>query len=419
MQKKGWEQDVGHHRQTGPYTSGAQKLFSLRGKTVNAEYLMVLLRADELCPLGIAVHHQQIGGYYSALLHFLDAGRSELEKWKPNLVPRQTAKYYKALIAGKALQPAASASSRSHMIEDVGQSHLELEDEPGFARSVRQPLQEAGMPQVLRKRRRPAGQQPIASHAENVRTSGLEQVEDPTAFAEGVAVAADISHPACVSSPEMQLPSDHDSPAEEDMQPPTSSQSAAPNSTCAGLRELQVPFDPQTMPHEEASATDVVGEAPAAPISSSANSAASARRSLAAIEQSGDRGIGVGDDKKERRKTAKPSIGAKKRRVRESLPASPPEVSKPERAEPMAVSGATRVVAGTLSTVFDLSTVWMDNIPIVKRSSAASSAATLFHHLTRFNVDFAENDSTLIFFSSGCPLRPGWRWWILCDLSMS
>ena len=162
LRRKGWrlQEDCGDGL-SGQQAPDSPKIVQC-GKTANRQYLLALLRSDEIAALGIPVHHQQVAVYYSALLHLLDMnpGGSELEQWKRHLVPHKTAKHYKALMAGRVLPLPASGNAR---MLDNGPD-LMLEDEPscvpnrGHGAEAVPKAVEAAWPPQRRRRGAVAGQ---------------------------------------------------------------------------------------------------------------------------------------------------------------------------------------------------------------------------------------------------------------------
>ena len=332
LHKEGWKAD--HGRSGGPpYVGGGEKVFYVRKKatTVNTSYLHALLRADELTALTAPVHHGQINAYYQALLHFLDSGGPASGLDLQQLQPGQPAKFYKAFIAGTSLE--ALQAARVETITDHSGSDfvMHLEDDVGIGFDG-QPCPEEEMPQQAERKKR------------NVRSTvahSLALLDGFSSEAQDVAVEVDSASP------------DQDAGLDKDQ--------SDQNDSVQQKRKKKKKKEKKHKKHKRGKRRRAAAD------EGSVHTTAMKRRlpSPPAVvsEPSQPSGLNRGSA----------GIGSGSTAPAAAPPAVVSEPSQPSRQNRGGTGSGSIAPAGTLSSMFDETTVWLGvpSIPIVKRKAPA------------------------------------------------
>ena len=422
LRRKGWrlQEDCGDGL-SGQEASDSPKMVHC-GKTANRQYLLTLLRSDEIAAaLGIPVHHQQVAAYYSAILHLLDMnpGGSELEQWKRHLVPHKTAKHYKALMAGRALPLPASGNAR---MLDNGPD-LMLEDEPSCVPIRGRGAEAAAVPKAVEAAWPPQRRRRGAVAGQNQSKEAKKQAaEEPAGMEEFMSLAV---APASASSSQQarslfMLAQAHDgtasvsSPSQEEMAGArigNQARGAAKRSSgqklatgSAGTKKQRLiqadvsqpwsPSPPGTPEADLAEAHDPnqLGQSEQARPKPKASTRTTEQREIQADMSQPRSPSPAGTPEADLAEAHDPNQLGQSEQARPK-----PKASTKQGQQGSAGGRAAAAPAGTLSTMFDESdesTVWMHNVPIIKRSapSAGSSADSCFK-LTQI---FCQHGATLL-----------------------
>ena len=121
LKKRGWvSEKCNPRKKADPFVFGSSEKKWFYGKTINKNYLQVLLRAEQLSQAGFHIFHFQRSTYYKAVLSLPGSMLEKIKPWQPH-------SFYKVLLQKAKLGKDGNPRHGRHVFEeDAGRPFLLL-----------------------------------------------------------------------------------------------------------------------------------------------------------------------------------------------------------------------------------------------------------------------------------------------------